>query len=269
MGSGIAQLAAQKGFSTILYDLNAEVLERAGQQVAASLEQLVSRQKLSLQERAAILGRLHFTQSLTECLADIVIEAIVEKAAIKTALFNELATINRPSVIFATNTSSLAVTAIAREVVHPERVAGMHFFNPAPVMKLVEVVSTAYSNESTIAGIVELARQLGKTPVVCTDAPGFIVNHVARPYYLEALRLVEAGIGDLETIDELLEASGFKMGPFRLMDLIGNDVNYAVSGSVYEQLGQPARLKPSAIQAGLVARKELGRKTGKGYYHYS
>lgn len=269
MGSGIAQLAAQSGLHTILYDVNDEMIRKAGKGLQATLGQLVEKNKITDQERTDTLSRLRFTHDINDCLADIIIEAIVEKTAIKTALFNQLAEVNHSEVIFATNTSSLSVTDIAKSVMRPERVAGMHFFNPAPVMKLVEVVTTSYSNEHTIQTIVGLAKQLGKTPVLCKDAPGFIVNHVARPYYLEALKLAEQGISDFETIDTLLEATGFKMGPFRLMDLIGNDINYAVSCSVYEQLGSPERLKPSAIQKERVDNNELGRKTKKGYYDYS
>ena len=269
MGSGIAQLAAQHGFHTILYDVNDEIIRKAEMGLQTTLQQLVDKHKITEQEKAAALSHLRFTHDINDCLADIVIEAIIEKAAIKTALFNQLAEVNHSEVIFATNTSSLSVTDIANRVMRPERVAGMHFFNPAPVMKLVEVVTTPYSNEYTIQSIIELARQLGKTPVLCKDSPGFIVNHVARPYYLEALKLVEQGISDFETIDTLLEATGFRMGPFRLMDLIGNDINYAVSCSVYEQLGSPERLKPSPLQKERVEKQELGRKTKKGYYDYS
>lgn len=269
MGSGIAQLAAQHGFHTILYDVNDEMIRKAENGLQTTLQQLIDKHKITEQEKAAALSHLRFTHDINDCLADIVIEAIIEKAGTKTALFNQLAEVNHSEVIFATNTSSLSVTDIANHVMRPERVAGMHFFNPAPVMKLVEVVTTPYSNEHTIQSIIELARQLGKTPVLCKDSPGFIVNHVARPYYLEALKLVEQGISDFETIDTLLEATGFRMGPFRLMDLIGNDINYAVSCSVYEQLGNPARLKPSPLQKERVEKQELGRKTKKGYYDYN
>ena len=144
----------------------------------------------------------------------------------------------------------------------------MHFFNPAPVMKLVEIVKGKLTSSDTLETLVGVARQLQKTPVVCKDAPGFIVNHVARPFYIEALRLLEDGLANIEAIDSLLESTGFKMGPFRLMDLIGNDINYAVSCSVYEQLNEPLRLKPSAIQENKVRAGELGKKTGKGYYQY-
>lgn len=269
MGRGIAQVAAQSGFHTILFDVNREIVDKAAAALQQDLEVLTNKKKITATEKDSILNSIRFTTDINDCIADIVIEAIVEKPEIKVALFNQLAEVNHSETIFATNTSSLSVTAIAAKVIHPARVAGMHFFNPAPVMKLVEVVNTPHTDEQTTQGIVELARQMGKTPVLCKDAPGFIVNHVARPYYLEALKLVELGISDFATIDGLLEASGFKMGPFKLMDLIGNDINYTVSCSVHEQLGSPLRLQPSPIQQQKVQQGELGRKSGKGYYQYS
>jgi 3-hydroxybutyryl-CoA dehydrogenase len=183
-------------------------------------------------------------------------------------LFNQLYEINGQETIFATNTSSLSVSALAKNLKHPQRMAGLHFFNPAPVMKLVEVVRGEQTAGEVIEKLVSFTQSLGKEPVVCTDAPGFIVNRVARPFYIESLRVMEEGKVGADTIDRLLEGIGFRMGPFRLMDLIGNDVNYAVSCSVYEQLHQPERLKPSPIQKEKVDRGELGRKTGKGYYQY-
>lgn len=269
MGRGIAQVAAQSSLPVVLYDVSRESLDRAASALQADLQALADRKKISPEEQAAIAGRVRFTNDLDDCIADIVIEAIVEKPAVKVELFNQLAKLNPGETIFATNTSSLSVTELVAQIIHPARVAGMHFFNPAPLMKLVEVVSTPYTAPATTETIVALARQMGKTPVLCKDAPGFIVNHVARPYYLEALKLAEQGIADMETIDSLLEATGFRMGPFKLMDLIGNDINYAVSCSVYEQLGSPLRLQPSPIQAEKVSKGELGRKTGKGYYQYS
>ena len=276
MGSGIAQVAAQAGFSTLLYELNPAVLEKAKNNIEQSLRSLVEKGKILAEEKEKIFQRIQFTSDLQVCLADVFIEAIIEKPEVKTALFNQLAELNHSESIFATNTSSLSVSAIAANIKNPERVIGMHFFNPAPVMKLVEVVNTNYTNENTTRIIIELAKQMGKVPVVCKDSPGFIVNRVARPYYIESLRLIEEGISDLPAgqagfsqIDSLLEAFGFKMGPFKLMDLIGNDINYAVSCSIYEQLNKPARLKPSAIQKEKTESGELGRKTGKGYYNYN
>lgn len=269
MGSGIALVSAQAGFPTILYELNPAVSEKAKAAIDENLRSLVEKGKLSAIEKEKIQGQLQFTAELQSCKADIIIEAIVEKPEIKIALFNQLAEVNDNSCIFASNTSSLSVSSIAGQIKNPHRVIGMHFFNPAPVMKLVEVVNTKYTNEETTRIIIDLAKQMGKVPVVCKDSPGFIVNRVARPYYIESLRLAEEGISDFSTIDSLLEATGFKMGPFKLMDLIGNDINYAVSCSVYEQLNQPERLKPSSIQKKKVEKGELGRKTGKGYYDYA
>ena len=267
MGSGIAQVAAQSGCYTILYDVNTTMLEKARAAIDKSLQLQVDKNKINAADKTAILSRLRFTADSNDCLAEIFIEAIVEKIEAKAALFNQLNEVNHSEVIFATNTSSLSVTAIANKVINPQRVVGMHFFNPAPAMKLVEVVQGNQTNDETVHAIFSLVKQMGKTPVLCKDSPGFIVNRVARPYYLEALRLLEAGVA-VETIDQLMEASGFKMGPFRLMDLIGNDINYAVSTSLYEALGKPDRLKPSSIQKEKVEKGELGRKSGKGYYDY-
>jgi 3-hydroxybutyryl-CoA dehydrogenase len=268
MGSGIAQAAAQHHFHVILYDVSTGMLDKARSAMESNLQTLVQKNKLTAAASADILGRIQFVSDTNDCLADLVIEAIIEKPEVKVSLFNQLSEVNHSDVVFATNTSSLSVTEIAKKVTHPQRVAGMHFFNPATIMKLVEVVATPFSNQQTIDTITQTARQMDKTPVLCQDAPGFIVNHVARPYYLEALKLVEQGVTDFHTIDTLLEASGFKMGPFRLMDLIGNDINYAVSCQVYEALGKPDRLQPSPIQQEKVEKGQLGRKTAKGYYDY-
>jgi 3-hydroxybutyryl-CoA dehydrogenase len=268
MGSGIAQVCATAGFHTILYELNEVVLENAKNKLNSDLEALVSKQKISSEKRDAILSNIFFTNDLQHCIADVVIEAIIERTDIKIALFNQLAEINHSETIFATNTSSLSVSAIAKGVMSPSRVAGLHFFNPAPIMKLVEVVKGEQTKEEVIQLLVDLTKKLNKQPVVCKDSPGFIVNRVARPYYIESLRLAEESVANFETIDCLLESRGFKMGPFKLMDLIGNDVNYAVSCSVYDQLNHPERLKPSFIQKEKVEKGELGKKTKKGYYDY-
>lgn len=268
MGAGIAQAAAQSGYFTVLYELNTAVLEKARHSIEKNIAVLKEKGKLDAGQAAAVLARLRYTADIQECLADVFIEAIVEKAAIKAGLFNQLAEINHGDVIFATNTSSLSVTAIAEQVHRPERVIGLHFFNPATLMKLVEVVLTPYTNEATRTTILSLAAGMGKTAVLCKDAPGFIVNRVARPYYIESLRLVEEGITSTSQADRLLESAGFRLGPFKLMDLIGNDVNYAVSCSVYEQLGRPERLKPSYLQEEKVKEGKLGKKTGEGYYRY-
>jgi len=269
MGNGIAQTAAQAGFHTILYELNEAVLSKAKENIEKNLQLLAEKKKIAEGEKEKIIQRISFTRDIHYCLADIIIEAIIEKTEAKIALFNQLAEINHSDTVFATNTSSLPVTIIAEKVMNPRRVIGMHFFNPAPLMKLVEVVTTKYTAKETTEAVAALAAEMGKTAVVCNDSPGFIVNRVARPFYIESLRLAEENISSFETIDTLLEETGFKMGPFKLMDLIGNDINYAVSTSVYEQLNKPDRLKPSFIQQQKVDNGELGKKAGKGYYNYS
>ncbi len=268
MGSGIAQAAAQAGFPVILYELHAPTLEKAKLSIQQSLSLLVSKAKLSGQQSETIFSAIHFTSLISDCKADIFIEAIIEKAEAKIGLFNQLAALNATDAVFASNTSSLSIASIAAGVPHPERVCGMHFFNPATIMKLVEVIRTEQTDQATIDQVLQLCHAMGKTAVVCKDAPGFIVNRVARPFYIEALRLLEEGAADISSIDAVMEAAGFRMGPFKLMDLIGNDVNYAVSCSVYEQLDRPGRLKPSPIQESLVKNGALGRKTKKGYYPY-
>ena len=268
MGSGIAQAVAAAGFYTILYELNDTVLEKSKAAIEKNLQSLVEKRKITGNAKEATLNNLRFTNNLHDCLGDIIIEAIIEKPEAKIALFNQLAEINHSETVFASNTSSLSITQIAKGVKNPERVIGMHFFNPATIMKLVEIVKTTFTNEQTTNIIIELAKQMNNTPVRCKDSPGFIVNRVARPFYIESLRLTEENIADFTVIDSLMESTGFKMGPFKLMDLIGNDINYAVSCSVYEQLGNPARLKPSFIQKEKVESGQLGKKTGKGYYDY-
>jgi len=268
MGSGIAQATAQAGLATILYEVNPTVLQKAQSGIDQNLQSLVEKGKITADQKAQTYGLIRFTDDLQTCLADIFIEAIVEKPELKIALFNQLAELNHGDVIFASNTSSLSITEIAKGVLHPERVIGMHFFNPATIMKLVEVVNTPFTNTATTETIISLAKQLKKTAVVCIDSPGFIVNRVARPYYIESLRLLEEGHAEKEQLDRLLEATGFKMGPFKLMDLIGHDINYAVSCSVWEQLGKPERLKPSPLQEEKVKQGKLGKKTGEGFYKY-
>ena len=268
MGSGIAQVAASNGFHTILYDVNTAMLARAKEGITQNLAKLVEKKRIEQSTMDSTIARLRFTSNNNECIADLVIEAIVEKLEIKQQLFNQLASINSDTTVFASNTSSLSITAIAETITNPERVAGMHFFNPAPQMKLVELVAGRHTTAQTLQILTDTVQRMQKTAVHCKDAPGFIVNHVARPYYLEALFLAEQGLADFKTIDELLESAGFKMGPFKLMDLIGNDINFAVSAGLYEAMGKPVRLKPSAIQENKVIKGELGKKTGRGYYVY-
>ncbi len=269
MGSGIAQTAAQNGFYTLLFDINEEVLTKAKIAIEKSLQFLVNKEKITATEKETIFQRIRFIADTNDCIADIIIEAIVETIDAKVAIFNQLAELNHSEVIFATNTSSLSVSDIQAKVQQPQRVVGMHFFNPAPVMKLVEVVRGDQTLDTVAQTVYDLCLQMKKTPVMCKDAPGFIVNRVARHYYLEAMKLVETEIATIENVDEMMEASGFKMGPFKLMDLIGNDVNLAVSQSLYDACNHTERFKPSALQIDKVAKGELGKKTGKGFYNYN
>lgn len=269
MGSGIAQVAAQAGFKTIQFDVNAAMLVKSKTSINIGLKTLINKGKISVEQQEEIISRILFTSNINDCVADVIIEAIIEKKEAKISLFNQLAGINDHPTIFASNTSSISITALGSHHPNPQQVIGMHFFNPAPIMKLVEVVVGQQTSRETVDQILELSKQFGKTSVVCKDAPGFIVNRVARQYYLEAMKLVEEGITTIEQVDELMEASGFKMGPFKLMDLIGIDINYSVSNIVWEDLGKPVRLTPSNLQQQKVLAGELGKKTSKGFYNYS
>lgn len=268
MGAGIAQVAVQSGFKTILFDLNNDVLDKAIISIKKGLKYLVDKELLTSEYYDVILQNILFTTNINDCVADLIIEAIIEKPAAKIDLFNKLAGFNSPQTIFATNTSSLSIEEIQTAVIYSERIIGMHFFNPAPVMKLVEIVEGAKTDIATIKTIESICRRMNKTPVLCKDAPGFIVNRVARHYYLEAMHIVEQGLATIENVDAIMEATGFKMGPFKLMDLIGMDINLAVSTSLYEAFKKVDRFTPSSLQIDKVNKGELGRKTGKGFYNY-
>lgn len=269
MGSGIAQTAAQNGFNTLLFDINTEVVEKAKAAINKNLDFLVSKEKITSTEKEAIQNRIQFITNIQQCRADVIIEAIVEKTEAKVSIFNQLAAINNSDTIFASNTSSLSISHIQSKFNNPQQVVGMHFFNPAQVMKLVEVVKGKQTAEAVAQKVYNLCLQLKKTPVMCKDAPGFIVNRVARHYYLEAMKLVEKNIASIENVDEIMEASGFKMGPFKLMDLIGNDINLAVSQSLYDAFNQAERFTPSPLQVQKVKQGQLGKKTGEGFYKYN
>lgn len=267
MGSGIAQVAAQAGYRVILFDINEEMLQKGKDAINKNLERLMEK-KVVKEELTAITQRIVFTSEISNCKANVIIEAIAEKAEIKINLYHQLALINDTDTLFASNTSSLSITQLQQQIPYPQRMAGMHFFNPAPLMKLVEIIKGNETSDETISTLFILAESFGKTPVACTDSPGFIVNRIARPYYLEAMRLVRAGVASIENVDAIMEATGFKMGPFRLMDLIGLDVNYAVSQLVYDALDKPERLQPSPLQQQKIDEGHLGKKAGKGFYEY-
>jgi 3-hydroxybutyryl-CoA dehydrogenase len=268
MGSGIALAAALKNFQVILCDINEAVLSGARLTIDKNLDFLVNKNKINTGQKEECFNNIFFTTSPGDCKAGIVIEAVIEKLAVKEELLATLAAINTDDTILASNTSSLSISAIQKNVPNPGRVVGMHFFNPAHVMKLVEVVQGDQTSPEVAQMVMEICVKLDKIPVLCKDAPGFIVNRVARPYYLEAMRLVEDKIAGIEEVDAAMEAAGFKMGPFRLMDMIGMDVNLSVSTSLYDAFGQEERFKPSAMQIEKVKKGELGRKTGKGFYLY-
>ncbi len=268
MGSGIAQVAAQAGFTTIQFDVNESMLLKSKAAIEKSVQFLVDKQKITTAQQAVILNNIIYTSTINDCIANLCIEAIIEKKEAKISLFNQLDAINDANTILATNTSSISINEIAGGLNNPANLVGMHFFNPATIMKLVEVVKGNATSNTVVETIVELCKQMNKVPVVCTDAPGFIVNRVARHYYLEAMKLVEQNLATIENVDAIMEATGFKMGPFKLMDLIGMDINFGVSNIVWEALGKPARLTPSILQQQKVEEGNLGRKTGKGFYAY-
>jgi 3-hydroxybutyryl-CoA dehydrogenase len=266
MGQGIAQICAQAGYKTILFDINAQVLKKAKATTTENLDKGIERGKLTEADKQVALDNLSFTGDTLQLSCQLIIEAVVERLEVKKNIFKELAAMNAPDTILASNTSSIPITQIAASIPHPERVVGMHFFNPAHIMKLVEVISGAATAPETADTIKELALKLGKTPVMAKDSPGFIVNRVARHFYLEGLKLLEEGVAEVETIDKLMQASGFKMGPFELMDLIGVDVNYSVTTSMHEAFHYDPKFRPNRIQQQKVDAGHLGRKTGKGFY---
>lgn len=268
MGRGIALAAASQGISVILYDLNPDIISEAAQHITKEIQQAVEKKLIRPEEKEKIFQGIRYTGQLSDCQAPLIIEAIVEKTEMKSALFNDLSEINSAETIFASNTSSLSITRIAELTSFPERVTGLHFFNPANRMRLVEIIKTKYISDAVVNHLQAFVSRLKKTAVICMDTPGFIVNRVARPFYLEALRLAQQRTADMSTIDKLMESAGFPMGPFHLMDLIGLDINYTVSCSVYESLGRPARMKPSVMQEDLVKQGLFGRKTGRGFFQY-
>ena len=271
MGSGIAQVAVQAGHPVVLYDTRREAVDKALSVLRKTLDKLVEKGKLAKEQADGIHGRIAPASDLKELAGSgLVIEAIIEDLDIKKKLFTELERILSADAVLATNTSSLSVTAIAAACGMPERVIGLHFFNPAPLLPLVEVVPGLATDPALGTGMCELMKAWGKVPVLCKDTPGFIVNRVARPFYGEALRIYEEGIADMATIDHAMRTiGGFKMGPFELMDLIGNDINFAVTKTVFESLFYDPRYRPSITQQRQVESGRLGRKSGKGYYDYS
>ncbi len=270
MGSGIAQLMAMAGEEVLIYDNNPQACERAQAKLEKIMQRLVEKERLSAEEAQAVLSRIVFVDNLM-AFADckLVIEAVVEDLKVKCDLFERLEDICSSDCLLATNTSSLSVTSIAAACERPQRVLGMHFFNPAPLMKLVEVVPALQTDRLWLGRVKEWLTKWGKIPVEAKDTPGFIVNRIARPFYGEALRILEEGLADEATIDwAMTELGGFRMGPFTLMDYIGNDVNYTVTETVFKAFYYDPRYKPAFTQKRLAEAGWLGRKTGRGYYVY-
>jgi 3-hydroxybutyryl-CoA dehydrogenase len=269
MGAGIAQIAALGGYETRLHDPVPAALEAGIERVRGALAKGAEKNRWSEANAEAASARAGAASLADLGGCDLVIEAAPEDLGLKRELFASLADICGAEAILASNTSSLPVTAIAAEAAHPERVVGMHFFNPPALMKLVEVVATPRSSEAALATTMEAGRRMGRTPIRAKDSPGFIANRLARPFGLESLRMLAEGIADAETIDRVCRlGGGFRMGPFELIDLIGLDVNLSVARSFYNQGGQPERWRPSAIQERLVGEGRLGRKSGRGFYEY-
>ncbi len=268
MGLGIAQVCAAAGYPTIIFDVKEEQVQLALRTITKNLDGAVEKGKLTEEGKSSTLALITQAVTIAELKADLIVEAAVENLAIKQKLFADLEKLNGPSTILATNTSSISVTAIADQLNDPTRCIGLHFFNPADRMKLVEIISGKETNHELVSVMKDFCIRIGKIAVLAKDSPGFIVNRVARHFYVESLKVLEDGVSDVSGIDALLRASGFKMGPFELMDLIGVDTNLAVTTSVYEGFNKDPKFRPSKTQQQLVEAGHYGRKSGKGFYEY-
>lgn len=269
MGLGIAQVCATAGFKTVLFDINEKQLQAAIDTISKNLSNLVAKNKIGAGVRDQALTNISITHEIESVRADMIIEAAVEKLDVKQELFAKLEKTNSYKAILATNTSSISVTRIAEAISDKSRCIGLHFFNPADRMMLVEIISGKKTDPKLVGELREFSALLGKTPVVAKDSPGFIVNRVARHFYVESLKVLEDGVAPVADIDALLKSAGFKMGPFELMDLIGLDTNLAVTTSVYEGFNRASKFKPSRTQEQLVAEGKFGKKSGVGFYTYA
>lgn len=268
MGQGISIACATKGFNVLLFDLNEAALSKALSTIEKNLQISVEKGKLSIEQKTDSLNRISAIHNLSEAKADLIIEAAIERLDVKKEIFLELEKINSTESILTSNTSSIPITQIASVLKHPNRFAGLHFFNPANIMKLVEIIDGVSTSKETITLLTDFTKKLDKVSVLAKDAPGFIVNRVARHYYVESLKILEENICDIPSIDKLLRSTGFKMGPFELMDLIGVDVNFSVTQSMFESFFNDSKFRPSRIQQQKVAAGHHGKKSGKGFYNY-
>jgi 3-hydroxybutyryl-CoA dehydrogenase len=271
MGSGIAQVAATSGCAVKLFDLNQEALTKSKKALETTLSKLVEKEKINDTEKSRIQNNISYVNNLQDLSdSDLVIEAIIENLEVKRKVFSELETLVSENTILASNTSSLSIASIAASCQKPERVIGIHFFNPAPLMQLVEVIPAVQTSEEVLQKSVQIISDWKKVVAVAKDTPGFIVNRVARPFYSESLRIYDEGVADFATIDWALKTiGGFRMGPFELMDMIGHDVNYVVTETVFTAFYFDPKFKPSFTQKRLLEAGFLGRKSGRGFYNYS
>ena len=269
MGQGIAQVCAVSGFSVLLYDMDQEFLKKSISNINTSLQTSVDKNKLSSTQKQEALHKIKTCENLEQVKGNLIIEAAIENLEVKREIFRALEKNNSPDCILVTNTSSIPVTQIASSLKNPQRFAGLHFFNPAHIMKLVEVISGVATSPAIIEELKKFSEKLDKVPISVKDSPGFVVNRVARHYYVEALKILEENTADIKTIDVLLRSSGFKMGAFELMDLIGVDTNFSVTTSMYHAFHQDAKFRPSRIQQQKVEAGHHGQKSGRGFYDYS
>lgn len=268
MGRGIAQVSAMAGHDVVLFDINYEVLESAKIAVEKNLNKAIQLGKLDEQGKNASLNKLQFSNSIADVQVDLIIEAIVERLDVKAKVLADLAEINREHTVYASNTSSIPLTQIAANFQFPKQVVGIHYFNPAHIMKLVEVIRAEQTSEEVLQVALDYVSSVKKKCVIAADAPGFIVNRVARHFYVEGLKVLEEKVATHDVIDDLVRASGFKMGPFQLMDLIGVETNLSVTESMYELFNYDQKFRPNRIQQKKTQAGYYGRKSGRGFYSY-